>query len=97
MWFHLYPRSSYNNLDAIKGKVHIFVAGAFEVTGRLSVFSAGVKVGGWEWNEPQDISIGRMQEGFLPSVEDFATYGEVKIVFELTEAVALVATKKKSR
>jgi len=99
MHFTLFPRgatsAAYRSAN-YRHPVLIYVHGAFEVAGRLSILFAGNKVGGWEWNEPEDISSGRLaQTASLPSVEDFPTYGEVRIVFELTEAVALVTTKSK--
>ena len=58
MRFMLYPRGSDIGGAATANNVHIYIEGAFEVTGRLSMLSTGVEVGGWVWDTPQDISCG---------------------------------------
>ena len=94
IWLSLYPRGR-NRLEDMANKVPISVRGPCEVTGRLSMLSAGMEVGGLVWDTPTDISKGLVICDFVPSVEAFAAYGEVRIVFELTKAVALVGTKRR--
>ena len=90
MWFELYPRGVITLAAANANKVPVCVRGTLKLTGCLSMLCPGEVVGAMDIMDGRPVPL----RGLFPTIEAFATYGEVRIRFELTRAVALVETQQ---